>query len=282
MSGIFEKALLRIEPAEAPHRPAERDFGQKAPQGKGAAPKIINLDLEGLRSEGYLTPASVSGRLSEQLRRIKRPLLNNLSAAKLPGVERANLIAVTSSLAGEGKTFTAINLAMSMAQERDHTVLLVDADPVQSGTSRRLAVPSGPGLTDVLSNSERSLADVIFHTNVPKLRLIPAGSRNPHSTELLASEMMQRTVKELSERYPDRVILFDVPPLLAASQAQVLCGLVGQIIVVVEQGRTSIAAIQEALGLLDNTKVIGTVLNKTTSVKGYDYYYGEYGNKGVL
>jgi protein-tyrosine kinase len=283
MSGIIEKALLRLETNEdTPNIPELGDLAgglNSASERAPTAPKVLHLDLESLHKQGYLTAASISGRLSEQCRRIKRPVLSNLHGSNLPTIKRANLIAVTSSLAGEGKTFTTINLAMSIAQERDHTVLLVDADPVQRGLSRRLGVPSGLGLTDLLSDQRVGLADVIFGTNVPKLRVILAGSSNPHSTELLSSETMRQTVNELSDRYRDRIVLFDVPPLLAASQAAVLCGLVGQVLVVVEEGRTGAAEVRDAISLLDRDKVIGTILNKSDSTIGYDRYYGDYGEK---
>jgi exopolysaccharide/PEP-CTERM locus tyrosine autokinase len=177
----------------------------------------------------------------------------------------------------EGKTFTSINLAMSIAQERDTTVLLVDSDLVERALTQFFGLNEVEGLTDLLLDYEKDLGQVLGRTNVPKLRMIPSGSRHPEGAELLASEQMERIATELSTRYPDRIVIFDAPPLLASSQAVVLTKLVGQILFVVEEGKTTQPDVQEALDLLDPDKVIGMVLNKCSARRGrrgYGAYYG--------
>jgi len=236
-----------------------------------------NLDLARLREQGYLTPEEADGPLAEQYRIIKRPLLMNAFGRGAVPIEGGNLIMVTSSVPGEGKTFTALNLAMSMAMELDHTVLLVDTDVVKPSLTELLGLKGRPGLTDVLAGGEVGLGEVIVRTNVPKLRVIPAGCGRANSTELLASQAMRDLVQELAERYPDRVVVFDSPPLLVASQASVLTYLVGQVVVVVEAGRTPQPVVKEALALVDSSKAVGLVLNKSHERVAGDYQYYAYG-----
>jgi Mrp family chromosome partitioning ATPase len=142
--------------------------------------------------------------------------------------------------------------------------------------ARLLDFPNTAGLVDFLADQNRPLSDLILRTSVPKLRILPAGRRHAHSTELLASETMSRLVQELSQRYPDRVVLFDSPPLLATSEAAVLAGLMGQVVMVVESGKTKREELNEALALLDPKQYIGLVLNKSNKPFGADYYYGGY------
>jgi exopolysaccharide/PEP-CTERM locus tyrosine autokinase len=239
----------------------------------------FHLDFAGLRRIGYLTPDAVESRLAEELRILKRPVLLNAFGKTPVPIDRSNLIVVTSALPNEGKTFTSINLAMSIAQERDSTVLLIDGDLIERSITRFFGLTEVEGLTDVLLNYEKDLSLVIGRTNVPKLRIIPAGRGHPEATELLASEQMERIANELSARYPDRVVIFDAPPLLATSQAVVLTKLVGQILVVVEEGRTTQPILQEALDLLDPDKVVGMALNKCRSARAWSHYGGYYGRE---
>ena len=240
---------------------------------------VCQLDFDALRESGYLTNDNTDTKLAEEFRLIKRPLLSNAFGKGVTPIDSGNLIMITSSLPGEGKTFTSINMALSIALERDTTVLLVDADVVKPKLSALFGLGKQPGLIDVLDDSKMSLADVIINTDNPKLRIIPAGQIHDHSTEILASERMQLIAEELSVRYRDRVIIFDAPPFLISSQAKVLAGLVGQIMVVVEAGVTNTNAIQETTAQLGKDKVIGMILNKCKINKRSQYggYYGIYG-----
>jgi receptor protein-tyrosine kinase len=196
-------------------------------------------------------------------------------------VANANMIMVTSSLAGEGKTFTAINLAMSIATEMDKTVLLVDADVAKPDVTSRLGVQAEKGLIDVLLEDDLTLPDVLIRTDIPKLTLLPAGRKHVHSTELLASDGMRQLTVELSSRYPDRIVIFDSPPMCLTSEARVLAGLMGQIVLVVEEGKTSQHSVKQALDMLDSNEIIGVVLNKKKRSKfGGDGQYGRYGYYG--
>ena len=183
---------------------------------------------------------------------------------------------VTSALPGEGKTFCAINLAISIALEMDRTVLLVDADVAKPSVPQALGLEADKGLMDVLLDRRVDLADVLWKTDIGRLTLLPVGTAHKHATELLASDAMRGLLHEMAERYHDRIIIFDSPPLLAASEAGVLASQMGQIVVVVESGKTSEAALKDALGRIDSSRVAGLLLNKGES-PSLGYGYGGYG-----
>jgi receptor protein-tyrosine kinase len=188
----------------------------------------------------------------------------------------ANLVLVTSALPGEGKTFCAINLAISIALEMDRTVLLVDADVAKPGVLNTLGLEAKKGLMDALLDRQIDVADVLCWTDIDKLTRLPAGSSHQHATELLASDTMRGLLEEMAGRHRDRIVIFDSPPLLGASEAGVLAGQMGQIIVVVEAGRTSEAALKDALSRIDSSRVTGLLLNKGDNLR-LGYGYGGYG-----
>ena len=238
--------------------------------------RFINLNLAQLRASGFVTHDATATQIVEEYRNIKRPILQNAFGLNAGSVDVGNLVMVTSALPNEGKTFTSINLAMSIAREREKTVLLVDADVSKAGVSNTLQFEPGLGLSDYLSDVSLGFDQIIIKTNVPRLALISAGSRRSDMTELLTSVHMRQFANELSGRYPDRIILFDSPPLLATSEAKVLAECMGQIIMVVEAESTPAHMIQEAISYLDSSKVIGLVLNKTRAAgkSAYGYGYG--------
>ncbi len=251
----------------------------------GGTSRRVNVDLRRLKAMGMVTPDAGRDRIAEEFRLIKRPLLAKaFGHGDTPRIPRGNLIMITSSLPGEGKTFTAVNLAISMASEMENTVLLVDADVAKAAIPRYLGFDAGDGLIDVLRNPRLPLSDVLVKTDIAKLTVLPAGNPVPHATELLASSAMQAFVEDIANRYPDRIILFDSPPLLATSEATVLASYMGQIVFVVEAERTPQEALKDALAHIANQEHIGLVLNKTTHAPvgdyygyGYGYGYGEYG-----
>ena len=248
------------------------------PQDAGPGKQVV-LDLSRLRDAGLVDPKSnKTNRTTEEFRRIKRPLLMHVRGEGATVVDNANMIMVTSALPGEGKTFTSINLAMSIAMEMDKTVLLIDADVAKPDVTARLGVEAEKGLIDVLLDDGLTLPDVLLRTDIPKLTLLPSGSRHVHSTELLASERMRQLTLELSSRYSDRIVIFDSPPLLLTSEARVLAGLMGQIVLVTEESKTPQHAVKEAVGMLDANEIVGIVMNKGTHRKDSDSYggYGYY------
>jgi receptor protein-tyrosine kinase len=237
-----------------------------------AEAKKIRLDYESLSKVGHIVPHSGNKTLSEEYRIIKRPIIRNALGKGAAPIEHGNLVSVSSSLPSEGKTFTALNLALSIATELDSTVLLIDGDVLKFSLSQLLKIENERGLIDLLSEDQCRVSDVIIHTQIPKLKLIAAGTRSEKSTELLASQEMERLLDELALRYSDRIIIFDSPPLLATSEAAVLNQHMGQILVVVEAGQTPVEAIKDSLSKLDQEKAIGLILNKSKEGKGANYY----------
>ncbi len=241
--------------------------------------KVYIEDL--LRKNNMLVRGSNLGiHFADEYRRIKRPLLSNAFGKSASLLEKGNLILVTSSIPGEGKTHTAINLALSIAHERDHTVLLVDCDVTRHGASRALNITDRPGLVDILENDNFSVGDAILRTDIPELCLISSGKPHDFVTELLASQKMSQLVSEIGERYDDRVIIFDGPPLLPTPQTQVIASLVGQVVFIIEAGKTPQILVEEALSLIPEEQATGLVMNKSEGMTGRGgYYYGYYGEK---
>jgi protein-tyrosine kinase len=240
--------------------------------------RLLKLDLNRLRARGLLASDDERGHMAEEYRMIKRPLLANAFGPN--PVRKGNMIMVTSALPGEGKSFSAINLAISIAMELDRTVLLVDADVAKPRLPEYLGFQAEHGLLDVLRQDVRDLSSVIYRTNIDKLSILPAGRTYARATELLASDAMDRLITDLANRYSDRLVLFDSPPLLVTSESSVLASHMGQIVMVVESGKTPKSALREALSRLgDACGVVGLLLNKS-ALPNAGNYYGYYGYGG--
>lgn len=264
-------AANEAKSAVKPPKPAKTG-GDPGRQSKRAV-----IDLERLRAANILTPDSDPNQMFEEFRIVKRQLLNNAFAKGGKAIPNANLILVTSAEPGEGKTFSAINLAMSIASERDHTVLLVDADVSKPDVLSTLGVQAGKGLMDVIADEGVDLADCLIRTNIENLTLLPAGKSHKLSTEFMASERMGDFVKEIAKRYPDRVIIFDSAPALASSVPGVLAMHVGQALFVIEAEKTRESQAKEALSMISACKHISLLLNKarfTSGIKRFGAYDG--------
>ncbi|MEM7226389.1 MAG: XrtA-associated tyrosine autokinase [Pseudomonadota bacterium] len=264
-----------IENGEVPKRPA--------PAGANGVHQIhengvrsVELDFNRLESQGIVTPNNTRTRTTEEFRLIKRTVLANRWR---DDVSNPNLIMVTSAIPGEGKTFSAMNLAMSIASEKDLSVLLIDCDLTKPTISSRFGISAQRGLVDVLEDFSLDIADVMIKTNVDGLTVIPAGAPNAMNPELLASDRMQALLSDMADRYSNRIIVFDSSPVLATTEPTVLAERVGQIIFVVEAHKTRSAAIKSAIELINIGPLIGMVLNKadgqfgTTQFGSYYYYY---------
>ncbi|MEJ2589958.1 MAG: XrtA-associated tyrosine autokinase [Candidatus Thiodiazotropha sp.] len=248
-------------------------------RGTGAAAEAakvpnarITLDYQALAKLGYVVPDNDNKQTAEEYRVIKRPIVMNAFGKGAAPIPHGNLISIASSLPSEGKTFTALNLGLSISSEMDSTVLLIDGDVIKSSLTKLIGAESRRGLIDLLEDPNCKVSDVILDTQNPKLKIIPAGTNSAHSTELLASKAMERLLTEFAERYNDRIILFDSPPMLATSEATVLNHLMGQVVMVVEAGNTPVDAIKDSLSKLDADKAIGLVLNKSRTSKVGNYF----------
>ncbi len=283
---MIEKAADRIG---GPSAAAPETMGAAAPNPASytiSQPKVVRretrrqvtIDFKRLRDAGFAMPGDQSN-LAEEFRLIKRPLVTMALGQGQPSVKNQNVMMVTSAVQGEGKTFVAINLAFSMASEHDVFVLLIDADVAKPTVPSVLEFEGETGLIDVVSDPAIDLADVMIRTNIENLTILPAGRLRAGSSELLASGRMARFVDDVSKRYPDRVIIFDSPPVLARSEPLVLAKHVGQIVFVVEAERTSRTAIDEAIALLRPERIGGIVLNKAPSLptsEGFGQHYRHY------
>ncbi|WP_020679671.1 XrtA-associated tyrosine autokinase [Marinobacterium rhizophilum] len=269
-------------PTETPEPPSTPTDGQ--PQKDDSTDTSRNLthdreqlyiDTDHLEQLGLVTPTENFTPIKEEYRYIKRPLLDNAFGANAAQLTHPNLVLVSSCYAGEGKTFTALNLALSMVAEHDRCVLLVDADVIKPSLSRKLNISDQAlGLLDYL-NGKAEVRDIIQSTSIPNFKVVSAGTRHHHATEMIASERMKQFMKELSSRYSDRIVIFDTSPLLGASETSVLAQMTGQALIVVEEGRTSQRQVERALSLLKPKMAIGLVLNKSrTRQKDYYGYYG--------
>ena len=287
MSSLIEQAAERLEQlrqagAEMPATPrAAQTVGTTAQRPVSevqAAPlsRRVDIDLEALAAAGIVSPHAPRSQIADQFRVIKRPLINNAMGKGAAVIAHGNLIMVTSALAGEGKTFTAINLAMSIATELDYTVMLVDADVARPSVMKVLGLSEGPGLLDLVLGESSDMSGMLQKTNIDKLTILPAGTPHARATELLASDAMIRLLDEMANRYPDRIIVFDSPPLLLTTEARALASHMGQVVVVVQAGRTLQSEVRHALATIEACPVKLMLLNQARSVsrEGYEYGYG--------
>jgi len=236
----------------------------------------VEINLEALAAAGIVSPNAPRSQVADQYRVIKRPLIANAMGKGATVIDNGNLIMVTSSLPGEGKSFTAINLAISIAAELDNTVMLVDADVARPSILRVLGLSPGPGLLDLLVNDSADLSTMLLKTNIDKLTILPSGTPHERATEMLASDAMTRLLADMGKRYSDRIIVFDSPPLLLTTESRVLATHMGQIVMVVQAERTLRSDVQEALATIEACPVKMMVLNQARShmTGGYGYGYG--------
>ena len=301
MSSLIEQAAQRLEQlrragvmvpetagaaAEVP--PAATPQGRTAKAAEvrdevAASSRRVDLDLAMLESTGIVTPNAPRSHIADEYRVVKRPLISNAMGRGAAALPHGNLIMVTSAMSGEGKSFTSVNLAMSIAAELDHTVMLVDADVARPSVLRMLGLPDGPGLLDLLEG-KAEMSGVLLKTNIDKLTILPSGTPHARATELLASDAMRLLLDDISRRYPDRIVIFDSPPLILTTEARVLATQMGQVVMVVQADKTLQADVQHALATIEACPVKMMLLNKVRlegkGSYGYGYGYGHgYGGK---
>ncbi|WP_373025650.1 XrtA-associated tyrosine autokinase [Thioalkalivibrio sp.] len=278
---IIEKALDKNRSRQASPRadapPPLEPSASPLPETETPRSQEVKIDFGWLRKQGILIPGEERTSSAEEFRMMKRPLLNNAfgrhSAMQVP---KGRMIMVTSALPGEGKTFTTANLALSIAMEVDRTVLVVDADVARPAIPRTLGFQADRGLMDVLTDPQTDIPDVLLRTNVEGLSILPAGRPHGRSTEILASDAMMRLLDDLYERYDDRVILFDSPPLLATSEPGVLAHHMGQVVMVVDADTTPATSVERAMEQLQSCDVVLSMLNRAAPMPGMGYAGGYY------
>lgn len=302
---IVEKALQKAQAktdraARDVSLPEARDGGQPPPPPRATmatpaaelAPRrarparggTVVLDFEQLRQDGRLPPEALTHRSEEEFRRIKWPLLNAIAHREGAQPAANNIVLVTSAIPGEGKTFNALNLALSIARDRDLEVLLVDGDVAQPSLTASLGLTGRPGITNLLREATLELDDVVYATNVPQLEFVPAGARQDNAPELLAGTRATAVVEALCARASPGVVIIDSPPVLATNEAQVMSRYAGQVVMVVRADSTEQRVLAEALSHIDRARPVSAVLNHVEPSlvsRYYSHYYYGYGGSAA-
>jgi Mrp family chromosome partitioning ATPase len=236
------------------------------------------VDRKHLRDQGMIVPEGSVTALMEEFRIVKRQLLAQAADLRRSGGgPAAQRVLICSPLPGEGKTYTAVNLALAVAAEKETEVVLVDADFAKPSVLSTLGLPGGPGLMDALIDPAIDVADCVIGTDVPGLWVLPAGHATNSDTEHLASSRTRAVLDRLTQGAPNRVVIFDSPPALAASPAAELAKYSGQALVVARADRTGQSALEDAISLLSacpNVQLLLNAVHFSPSGRRFGSYYG--------
>jgi exopolysaccharide/PEP-CTERM locus tyrosine autokinase len=272
-------ATAPVPPVEQP--PVSVDPRPAAPivgVSHGSVSDIIAIDRDRLAANNFIVPDGPVTGLSEEFRIVKRQLLLAARGGKgFEAVPHGERILVCSANPNEGKTYCAINLAISMASEKDNRVLLVDADFAKPSILSTLGIETRPGFMDALADPACDAESLVLRTDIEGLSILPAGSQTNHDTEYLAAARTAEVIDNLTRNDPSRIIIFDSPPALAASPASVLALHVGQTLMVVHADVTTDSALRDALGLLSGCEHVQLLLNRTKfspTGRKFGNYYG--------
>ena len=265
--------------APAPKPPASKDIARAAPAIVPTRQGAVNAAR--LAAVGMIVPGQPVTGIAEEYRIVKREIIRNMvGAPNRPVVPRGHRVLIASANPGEGKTFSAVNLALSLAAEADHDVLLIDGDMAKPSVIKLLGLQDGPGFMDALADPHLPLGDCIIQTDLPGLKVMPSGKSTVGDTELIASSRTEALLAQLEAGAPGRILIIDSPPILAASPAAVLAGHVGQLIMVVRADETLEASLRDAVGLVSACPHIQLLLNGVKFSPGgrrFGTYYGQGG-----
>lgn len=271
----IEKAIdMAAEKKRAKVLPGSQNTNASAPNGSAA---LYDANHEAFSSvpppvisNPFLVTASAENcPAAEQYRKLKSSVVR---FAQLGRFDKS--LMVTSAIGGEGKTLTSLNLAITLAQEFDHTVLLIEADTRRPTVMKYMGLDSNVGLTDCVLDGI-DVGDVLVKTGIGKLSVLPAGRAVPNPVELFSSNRMQNLLIELKNRYSDRYVIIDTTPILPFAEPQFIANAVGGVLFVVRENYSSIDKVTKALGLLKNHNLLGVVCNAVTHIHsggGYGYY----------
>jgi protein-tyrosine kinase len=269
-----------VVPVAEPVRPVAAQIAapMQAPAPRAKAARFATIDRDHLRATNYIDPYGPVTGLSEEFRIVKRQLLLAARGGKgVETVEHGERILICSANPNEGKTFCAVNLALSMATEKDNRVLLVDADFAKPSVLARLGIESSPGLMDALADPSMDVEDLVIATDIEGLSVLPAGAQTNQDTEYLAAARTSAVLDQLTRHDPSRIVIFDSPPALAASPASVLALHCGQAVMVVHADVTTDSALRDALSLLSGCEHIQLLLNRakfSPTGRKFGSYYG--------
>jgi exopolysaccharide/PEP-CTERM locus tyrosine autokinase len=279
---LVEQAIARLRSQQAgAQRPVPAGSpSQAVPADDLDATKAANrlaVDANSVRGAGFLPEVGKDRQFADQYRRIKRPLIEKaLSGDAAAGEPR--IILVTSAIPGDGKTFTSINLAFSMALERDISILLIDADVSKRHITDIFGLRQRKGLLDSLTDESLEPEALVVPTSYRGLSILPAGTWVEATAELISSNRMRQVVTGLCARNPRRILLLDSSPLLITNEGRALVKIAGQVVLVVRAGVTPRHAVQAAIDMFDEKQAGGLILNdvKVGLTEGY-YGYEAYG-----
>jgi protein-tyrosine kinase len=238
--------------------------------------RVVTIDEAALREARVLPPESEARRAADEYRTIKRNVIRSAFDDASQSTPSRQIVAVSSALPGDGKTHTCINLALSLAREKDHQVVLVDADVAKPHVSKLFGIEQDVGLLDALASDELMVRDLVLPTTTANLWLVSAGRQTEHSTELLASDRMREIATQLVKSFPEAIILFDAPPLLLTSEARALVAAAGQILLVVRFGVTPQQAVVEAIEATQEPERVKLIFNQVESSGFTNHYYGNW------
>jgi exopolysaccharide/PEP-CTERM locus tyrosine autokinase len=283
---VVEKAIRKLQESQASGAaappagttPAAPNTGGAAASAQPQGEKIV-IERGTLRAAGLLPPEADMPMLARQYRKIKQPLIARAVGRGVPRAPKGYLVMIASAMSGEGKTFTAVNLALSMALEKDVKVLLVDADVTKPNLSQVLGLGKAQGLLDVLRQPELDVESLIHPTDLPTLAVLPAGTGAHEATELLASARMGRLTEILGESDKRRIVVFDSAPLLQTTESVALARVVGEVVVVVRAESTPQPVLLDALKVIEGHTSVSLVLNQSVRTADSAYYYYGYGQE---
>jgi exopolysaccharide/PEP-CTERM locus tyrosine autokinase len=293
---LVEKALQMLQKSASGKEP-EPDAGRPrvaiAARGSDgavlrAAPRpveevpalpAVNVIPGAFRAAGLLVPDDEEHRFAQQYRQIKRPLIASAIGRGAPRLPNGQLILLASAMPGEGKSFTAFNLALSMSVEKDLRVLLVDADVAKPQISRLLGLDKAPGLLDVLRDPQLDIESVIVPTDIRNLWLLPAGTHSRDATELFSSVRMEEVMTAMAQHDPRRIAIIDSTPLMLTSESRVIAHMAGQVVLVVRASATPQQTVLAALRHLGEHPAVSLILNHDLAASTADYYYYGYGDR---
>jgi Mrp family chromosome partitioning ATPase len=273
-----EAELPRPEPTQV----NARAVVESAPPAPPVLPRLPGaaqtIDRDHLRRQGFIVPEGSVTQTIEEFRIVKRQLLLQVAdLSRMCGGAVAQRVLICSPHPEDGKTFCAINLALAIAAERESEVLLVDADFAKPSVLTALGISGGRGLMDALADPALDVADLVLATDVPGLKVLPAGEATNRDSEHLASSSAAAVLDRLTQGAPNRVVIFDSPPVLAASPAAELAKHVGQTVLICRADRTGQQSLDDAISLLSGCPNIQLLLNAVSfspSGRRFGAYYG--------
>jgi len=259
-----------LDPAKAPER--------FAPAATGNSRQVI-LSPTSMAAHGIAVPSSGLSRAVQEFRAVKRHVLSNVARSGTGKQAPGRVVLVTSARPGDGKTFTAVNLALALAYEKDTRVLLMDADAYRQTVMSCLGITAQHGWLDAVGSSHTRASEVVLRTNVPGLSVLPSGKESGEIPEIMSSRPMKELLEELANEDPTRVIIIDSLPCLTSTEPSILAALAGQTLFVVAAHQTSKEDVESSLRLLSASPSVSLVLNKADTMlseqfKGYGYAYG--------